>query len=87
MTNNASFSMDNAKVTATLAAANASHLKFLEEWATKTPAAILHGVNILQCMNYETIQVLNNEFLGVFLKEQELSSQPEQPEQSESSVE
>lgn len=65
-------SIDNQEVKATLAAAEATHVRFLRAWANEAPrhVVVVAGVNILQALSYELIQLINNAFLGAYINEQ-----------------
>lgn len=55
----------------------AHHLFFLETWTKDLPTT-LYGVDVVRCLNYELIQVLNHAYLGYRLGQQEAEKPAEE---------
>jgi hypothetical protein len=58
--------INNPEIVAQFEQEGRNHIAFLEEWSVSQPAEVA-GVNILQALTYDLVQLLNNAFLRDFL--------------------
>ncbi len=68
------FDTENPQVNQDLANANAAHLAYLERWSGEMPA-VVRGVNILQCLGYDLVQLLNQRFLAGYIAAHQKAAQ------------
>ena len=64
---------EDEKTTRDLAKAQVRNIHFLESWTNSQPAVVA-GVNLITCLNYEVLQYLNQAFLKEYLQLQEAAS-------------